>query len=326
MGASGFLGSHVTAQLVERGDDVRVWTRPSSSAHAFEDLPVRHFRSELTDDAALREAMDGVDTVHYCVVDARAWLRDPAPLFETNVEGLRHALDAALAAGVRRFVFCSTVGTIGRTEGGGLADEDSPHEWGHLGGPYIQARVAAENLVLGYCRDRDLPAVVLCVSTTYGAPDPGSPHGRIVADAALGRLPVHFGGSALEVVGIKDAARAFLLAAENGRVGERYIISERPMSWRELVTTAARATGARPPRFGVPLPVLKVLGLLGDLAGRLLRRDTVMTSVSVRLMHFMPPLDHGKATRELGWHPSPTGDSVSEAALFFAERHRRAAG
>ncbi|MBL7497138.1 NAD-dependent epimerase/dehydratase family protein [Frankia sp. CNm7] len=323
MGASGYLGSHVTRQLVERGDDVRVWIRHTSSTRAFDDLPVQRHHGDLTDDEAMRAAMRGVDTVYYCVVDARAWLRDPAPLFATNVEGLRHALDAAVETKVRRFVFCSTVGTIGLSPDGGPADEDDPHTWKHLGGPYIQARVAAEDLVLEYVRERGLQAVVMCVSTTYGAPDYGSPHGRLVSDAAVGKMPVYFGGgSAMEVVGIKDAAHAFLLAAAKGRVGERYIISERYMTWKELITTAAAAGGAKPPRVGVPLPVLKVFGRVCDVAGRVLRRDMPMTSVSVRLMHFMPPLDHGKATRELGWDPSPTPEAVREAARFYLEQRR----
>ncbi|OHV65019.1 NAD-dependent dehydratase [Pseudofrankia sp. BMG5.36] len=325
MGASGFLGSHVTRQLVERGDDVRVWIRRTSSTRAFDDLAVRRHYGDLTDDDAMHEAMSGVDTVHYCVVDTRAWLRDPAPLFATNVDGLRHALDAAVEAKVRRFVFCSTVGTIGLSADGGPANEDLPHTWQHLGGPYIQARVAAEDLVLSYQRERGLPAIVMCVSTTYGAPDFGSPHGRMVSDAAHGKMPVHFGDAAMEVVGIKDAARAFLLAAEKGRVGERYIISERYMSWKELLTTAAAAVDAKPPRFGIPLPAMKVVGRVGDVVGRVLRRDIPMTSVSVRLMHFMPPLDHGKATRELDWYPSPTPDAVREAAKFYVEQKHESA-
>ncbi|WP_396230918.1 NAD-dependent epimerase/dehydratase family protein, partial [Frankia sp. EI5c] len=320
MGASGYLGSHVTRQLVERGDDVRVWLRPSSSTRAIDDLRVTQHRGELADAGALREAMSGVDTVYYCIVDTRAWLRDPAPLFATNVEGLRHALDAAVETGVRRFVFCSTVGTIGLADGGGPANEEIPNNWLHLGGPYIQARVAAEDLVLSYCRERDLPAVVMCVSTTYGAPDHGSPHGVMIAEAARGRLPFYFANASMEVVGIQDAARAFLLAAEKGRVGERYIVSERFMPWKELVTIAAEAGGARPPRIGMPIGLMKLIGRAGDVAGRVLRRDVVMTSVSARLMHFMPPLDHSKATRELGWEPSPTPDAVRAAAKFYLEQ------
>lgn len=321
MGASGFLGSHVTRQLVERGDEVRVWVRPSSSSRAFDDLPVQVCRGELRDDAALRDAMRGVDTVHYCIVDTRAWLRDPAPLFSTNVDGLRHVLDAAVETNVRRFVFCSTVGTIG-VRADGPADESTAHNWLALGGPYIRSRVDAENLVLEHCTDRGLPGIVMCVSTTYGAPDFGSPHGRMVSDAALGKLPVYFANAAMEVVGIQDAARAFLLAADRGRVGERYIVSERYMTWKELVTTAARAVDTTPPRVGIPLTVMKGVGLAGDALTRVLRRDIVMTSVSVRLMHYMSPLDHGKATRELGWEPSPTTDAIAAAARYYVDQHR----
>nr|WP_225438502.1 NAD-dependent epimerase/dehydratase family protein [Candidatus Frankia nodulisporulans] len=325
MGASGFLGSHVTRQLTERGDDVRVWVRRSSSSKAFDELPVRRHHGDLTDDAALREAMRGVDTVYYCIVDVRASLRDPAPLFATNVEGLRHALDAAVEEKVRRFVFCSTVGTIGRAPQGGPANEDHPHTWAELGGPYIRSRIAAEELVLSYCRERDLPALVMCVSTTYGPQDYGTAHGQMVADAARGRTPIHFGDASMEVVDIRDAARAFLLAAEKGRVGERYIISERYMSWRDVLVTAATAGGAKPPRFGVPLPMLKVIGRVSDVAARVLRKDLPMNSVTTRLMYFMPPLDHAKATRELGWHPSPTPDAIRDAAVFHLAQEPAAA-
>lgn len=158
---------------------------------------------------------------------------------------------------------------------------------------------------------------------TYGAPDLGSPHGRMVSDAALGKLPMYFAGAAMEVVGIHDAARAFLLAAERGRVGERYIVSERTMSWKELVTIAADAVGRRPPRIGVPIGVMKVIGLAGEGFARLLRRDVVMTRHSVRLMHLMPPLDHTKATRDLGWEPAPTAIAIADAARFYVTRDSR---
>ncbi len=267
--------------------------------------------------------MRNVDTVYYCIVDTRAWLRDPSPLYATNVDGLRHALDAAVEMQVRRFVFCSTVGTIG-VRADRPADEATAHNWLELGGHYIRSRVDAENLVLSYSRDHALPAIAMCVSTTYGAPDYGSPHGRIVSDAALGKLPVYFGGTAMEVVGIDDAARAFLLAAEHGSVGERYIISERYMTWRELVTIAAEAVGARPPRVGIPLTAMKGIGRIGDALGRVLHRDIVMTSVSVRLTYYMSPMDHSKATRDLGWQPSPTPDAIRAAARYYVEQQQAA--
>ena len=104
-------------------------------------------------------------------------LRDPTPLFATNVEALRGVLDVAVEVGVPKFVFCSTVGTIGIAEQG-LADETTPHTWADRGGPYIEARLQAENLVLAAGRERGLPVVVLNVGTTYGPRDHGpTPHG-----------------------------------------------------------------------------------------------------------------------------------------------------
>ncbi len=97
IGASGFLGSHVTGKLVDNGEDVRVMLRRTSSTKGLDDLDVERCHGDIFDDDALREAMTGCDVVFYCVVDARILLRDPAALFRTNVEGLRHVLDAALS-------------------------------------------------------------------------------------------------------------------------------------------------------------------------------------------------------------------------------------
>lgn len=139
IGASGFLGSHVTRQLVQRGDDVRVMVRETSSTKGISDLHVEYRYGDIFDDAALRDAMAGCDVVFYCVVDTRAWLRDPAPLFETNVDGLRHVLDAAVHADLKRFVFTSTIGTVALSDDG-PATEDQPFNWYELGGGYIQSQ------------------------------------------------------------------------------------------------------------------------------------------------------------------------------------------
>ena len=324
MGASGFLGSHVTRQLVERGDDVRVWIRQSSSTAAFDDLDVERHFGELDDDAALREAMKDVDTVFYCIVDTRAWLRDPTPLYATNVESLRHVLDAAVEVGVPKFVFCSTVGTIASTKSG-VADETMPHNWRRLGGDYIESRIQAEDLVLRYHREHGLPAVVLNVGTTYGPGDHGrTPHGNLVRSAALGRMPAYAKGGSMEVVGIEDAAAAFLLAEEHGRVGERYIVSEGFLSYKDLFDIAADEGGVAPPRFGIPHPVMRVMGAVGGGVSRVLRKDSVVSPTSVRLMHIQSALDHGKATRELGWQPTPTEGSIRAAVRWYLDQRKGA--
>lgn len=326
MGASGFLGSHVTRQLVQRGDRVRVLLRQSSSTKGIEDLDVERHHGDIFDLDAVRTAMAGCAAVFYCVVDTRAWLRDPAPLFRTNVEGLRGVLDVAADAGLQRFVFTSTIGAVAIGENGRAATEDDPFNWPGIGGPYIESRRQAEDLVLDYARERGLPAVAMCVSNTYGPRDwQPTPHGSLIAAAALGRIPGYVRGVGSEVVGVEDAAQALVLAAEHGRVGERYIVSERYLSQREMFTAATDAVGSRAPRFGIPVPVLTVAAAIGGLVGTLTRRDTLVTPTSARLMVTTSPLDHSKATRELGWKPEPATEAIARAARFFLERHRRRA-
>jgi dihydroflavonol-4-reductase len=320
IGASGFLGSHVTRQLVAAGEDVRVMLRRTSSTKGIEDLDVERVYGDIFDDVALREAMSDCDVVYYCVVDTRMWLRDPAPLFRTNVDGLRCVVEAAVNTDLRKFVFTSTTGTLAINASRPVTEADS-HNW-NQGGAYIESRVAAENLVLDYARERGLPAVAMCVSTTYGAGDwAPTPHGSIIAAIAAGRFPFYFGYSA-EVVGIEDAARAMLLAGERGREGERYVVSDRYMSVRDVNGIAAAAVGRKPPRIGVPLPVLKIAARINDLAARILNRDLPLAYAGIRMAELMSPLDHSKAERELGWTPRPVEDSIREAAQFFAARHR----
>ncbi|OBE97102.1 NAD-dependent epimerase/dehydratase family protein [Mycobacterium sp. 852002-10029_SCH5224772] len=318
IGASGFLGSHVTRQLVAAGEDVRVMLRRTSSTAGIDDLEVERCYGDVFDDAALRAAMAGCDVVYYCVVDARMWLRDPAPLFRTNVEGLRHVLDAALDADLKKFVYTSTAGALAISDDKPVTEED-PHNWDQ-GGAYIEARVAGENLLLAYARDKGLPGVAMCISTTYGPGDwAPTPHGSLLALVAKGRFPFYFDYSS-EVVGIEDAASAMLLAAEHGRDGERYIVSDRYMSIRELHEIAATAVGRRSPRIGIPMSALRAGARINDAAARLLGRDLLFAYAGIRMAELMSPLDHSKATRELGWTPQPVEDSIRRAAVWFASR------
>jgi len=318
IGASGFLGSHVTRQLVASGEEVRVMIRHTSSTRAIDGLNVERCYGDIFDATALHAAMDGCDVVYYCVVDARMWLRDPAPLFRTNVEGLGRVLDVATTHNLKRFVFTSTTGTLAINDSMPVTESEL-HNWDQ-GGAYIASRVAAENLVMKYARDAGLPAVALCISTTYGPQDwQPTPHGSLIARVARGKFPFYFDFSS-EVVGIEDAARAMLLAAERGTNGQRYIISDRYMSTREVHAVAAEAVGRRPPRIGIPLGVLYAAAHANDFAARLLRRDLPFAVVGIRMAELMSRLDHSKAERELGWKPEPVEDSIRKAARFFVAK------
>jgi nucleoside-diphosphate-sugar epimerase len=318
IGANGFLGSHVTRQLVADGDEVRAMVRPTANTRSIDDLQVTRFHGDVFDTDTVREAMDGVDDVYYCVVDTRAWLRDPSPLFRTNVEGLRNVLDVAVKEpNLRRFVFTSTYATVGRRHGHVATEEDIIDPNGMT--PYVQSRVQAEDLVIRYVAEAGLPAVAMCVSTTYGSGDWGrTPHGAFIAGAVFGKLPFQMDGIQLEVVGVDDAARAMILAAERGRIGERYLVSERMIPLKDVVRIAADEAGVPPPRRSISVPVLYALGALGSLRARITGKDSELSLKSVRMMRAEADVDSGKAKRELGWQPRPVEESIREAARFWA--------
>lgn len=317
IGASGFLGSHVVRRLQARGDDVRALIRTSSATTALDGLDVDVRYGDVHDPESIRAAMDGCSVVYYCVVDARAWIDAPT-LRRTNVDGLRSVLDVAAGFELCRFVFTSSMGTIPLRTDRPATETDGPHNWLHRGGAYIRSRVEAEELALSYAQDGRVPVVAMCVANTYGPGDHlPTPHGAFLKAAARGRLPTYIRGACGEVVGIEDAAAALVLAGERGRPGERYIIAERFMSTRDVHDTAARAVGAPVARWGIPIVALKVAGVLSAAASSITGRETRLTPTTVRLLHVWKPLDHSKATRELGWNPRPAEDYLADAARFF---------
>ncbi len=322
IGGNGYLGSHVVRQLVTAGEDVRVMVRAGANTVGIDDLDVTRFVGDIFDTDTVREAMSGCDVVYYCVVDTRAWLRDPAPLFRTNVEGLRGVLDVAVemvaAESLQKFVFTSSYSTVGRKKGR-VATEDDIIDPRNLTA-YVRSRVQAENLVLQYAKEHGLPAVAMCVSTTYGAGDYGmTPHGALIAGTVFGKMPFVLDGISLEAVGVDDAAHALILAADRGRDGERYLISERMITNREVVRIAADEVGVTPPKRSIPVPVLYAMGAFASAKAWLRGTDEHLSLASVRLMRAEADVDCSKAARELDWRPRPVEESVREAARFWAD-------
>lgn len=321
LGANGFLGSHVTRHLVEAGRDVRAMIRAGREISPYiRDLKLDLVRGDALDKDSLVRAMQGCETAFHCIVDPRAWLFDTAPLFRTNVEGLRNAMDAALEVGLKRFVFLSTVCTIGLNPSG-VASEADAFNWADQATDYVRSRVQAEDLFMEYCRTRNLPGVACNVAMTWGAGDlQPTAHGALLRNVVLKWRPAYWETS-LSMVDVDDAADAMILAAERGRVGERYLITNRLMTFREVFDLGARYAGKRGPWLCVPLPVMKVVCFFTKYLAHFAGRETVVTPDALRLSFIMKDYDNSKARRELGWQPRPMEESIRAATEWFRQ-HR----
>lgn len=319
-GAAGFLGSHVTRRLVQQGRRVRAFVRPSTDVQGIRDLPLEWARGDITNPEEVTKAVEGCTSVIHCVVNTQAWLRDPAPMHRVNVDGLVNTMEAALAARVRRFVLTSTIAAIGRNPSG-ISSEQDTFNYAKDAGPYIRCRVEAERVFDRYVAERGLPGVAMNVANTYGPGDYApTPHGRLLWAAASGKLPFAV-DAGLACVGIEDAADAMILAERKGRVGERYIVSERWLTQRQLYEIAANQAGSTARIRTMPLPVLYALGFIADCVSTVLRRDSQLSVQSAKLTHIINDMDASKARRELGWSPQPVEASIRAAVDFYRERY-----
>lgn len=320
-GASGFVGSHTARLLAEQGRTVRVMLRKSSNAEAMRDLPVEIVYGDVLDPESLRAAMRGCASVFYSVVDPRFWLTDPAPIYRNNVEGLVNAMDVALEMGIEKFIFTSTMGTLGVNPNGPVT-EDIEFNWYAHASPYIRARLEAEQQMLRYCRDKGLPGVALCVANTYGPHDYGpTPHNKMLWDVASGKIGITWAAGA-PTVDIRDVAQAAVLAERHGHIGERYIIANEFASNRHLYTLAANERGNKPPRV-LPLAVAYGIAWVAESVMRLLRRrDYLLSTNAIYLSNVFQRMDNSKARRELHWNPRPLRETVRDAVAWFAEREQ----
>jgi dihydroflavonol-4-reductase len=293
--------------------------RPSSKLDALKGLDVEVVHGDVLDAASLRAAMQGCATLFYSVVDPRFWLTDQTPIWRNNVEGLENAIDAALETGIERFIFTSSMGTLGLNPDGPVT-EDIPFNWKNRALPYILARLEAETRFLAACHTRNLPGVALCVANTYGPDDyQPTPHNGSLWHSASGKLKVAVDVSQ-PTVDIRDVAEAALLAEVSGRAGERYIIANEFVRNRDFFALAVAQTGQRPPKF-MPYKLAYGIAWTAERMGKLMgRTDMMLTSDAVYLSNVFRKMDNSKALRELGWTPRPIAETVHDAVAWFSAR------
>lgn len=321
-GASGFVGSAVARLLAERGAAVRVLVRPTSPRINLDGLPFEIAVGDMTDARAMDAALRDVRTLFHVAADYRLWAPDPNEIMRTNVNGTRVVMEAALARHVEKIVYTSSVATLSLSGADGSpADETSPLEEAQAIGAYKRSKVAAERLVENMIAERGLPAVIVNPSTPIGPRDiRPTPTGRIVIEAARGRMPAYV-DTGLNLVHVDDVAAGHLLACEHGRIGERYILGGDDIALGDMLAAIALLVGRRPPRWRLPRGPLYPLAVAAEAIARVTKKEPFLTVDGLKMARHRMFFSSAKARRELGYSARPSIEGLSSALDWF-----RAAG
>jgi dihydroflavonol-4-reductase len=318
-GASGFVGSAVTRALLASGRPVRVVVRPTSNRRNVTGLDVELRLGSLEDHASLAEALVGCGALFHVAADYRLWVRDPEVMYRANVEGTRALMHAALAAGVERIVYTSSVATIGLTEDGSPADETTPSTLADMVGPYKRSKFLAEEVVRQLVREKGLPAVIVNPSTPIGPRDAKpTPTGRLIIEAASDRMPA-FVETGLNLVHVDDVATGHLLAEDRGRIGERYILGGENLNLVEILRRIAQLTGHRPPMIKLPVAAISPVAVVAEAMGRMTGREPFVTLDGLRMARKKMFFSSAKAVRELGYAPRPAQAAFADAVAWFQQ-------
>jgi dihydroflavonol-4-reductase len=317
-GATGFVGSAVARALLRAGHPVRVLARPASDRRNLAELPVEIAIGAMEDVPSLARAVLGCRYLFHVAADYRLWVPDPRAMYRANVVGTRELMNAALAGGIERIVYTSSVATLGIVPGGS-ADEDTPSRLDDMIGPYKRSKFQAEEVVRGLVAERGLPAIIVNPSTPVGPGDvKPTPTGRLILEAARGRMPGYV-DTGLNVVHVDDVAAGELAAAERGRVGERYILGGENLSLAEILAAVARATGRRAPRLKVPYPVAFAAAAIGTATARVTGREPFTTLDGVRMARKKMYFSSAKAARDLDYRSRPAREAIADAVAWFAK-------
>jgi dihydroflavonol-4-reductase len=318
-GATGFLGSHVARQLVAAGHSVRVLIRSSSNLQALEGWDAERVVGDLQDRSSLARAMKGVRRVFHVAADYRLWTRNPNEIYETNVEGTRHLLEVAGQAGVERFVYTSTVATIAVSDDpSSLPNEQTQATLRQMIGHYKRSKFMAE-LEAIKAAAAGLSVVIVNPTAPVGPGDwKPTPTGRIIVDFLNGKMPAYV-DTGLNLVPVEDAAAGHLLAAEKGRIGERYILGGRNMTLKQILDALASITGRSAPRVRLPHAVALAAGYADEFFSRLTGREPRIPVEGVKMSRHRMFVESGKAERELGFQPGAVEPALERAVRWFGE-------
>jgi len=318
-GASGFVGAAVVRALLAEGEHVRALVRASSDRTNLEGLPVEIAIGDITDRSSLDPAIHGCRFVFHVAADYRLWAPDPRPMFAANVDGSLNVVESAAEHVVERLVYTSSVAVLGIHADRTPADETSPVSIADMIGPYKRSKYVAEEAVKRRAAELGLSLVVVNPSTPIGPGDVRpTPTGRIIVDAATGRMPA-FVDTGLNLVHVDDVARGHLLALERGVAGERYILGGDDLTLERILALVAKHCGRRPPRIRLPRTSVYPVAVISEIIARITGKEPRVTLDGLRMARKHMYFSSRKANRELGYRWREPEEAIVDALDWFRQ-------
>ncbi|MBO0720228.1 MAG: NAD-dependent epimerase/dehydratase family protein [Blastocatellia bacterium] len=318
-GATGFIGGNLVRALLAEGHQVRALVRPGSDQRNIAGLPIEPVTGDLDDTEKLAEEIAGCDAVFHLAAHYSLWEKDRESIYRANVTGTENLLAAASAAGIKRFIHTSSVAAIGVPPADILGNEETQTSLDQLVSDYKKSKFLAERAAKSAVR-KGLDVVIVNPSTPIGAYDvKPTPTGEIVLRFLQGRMPayVHTG---LNLIDVEDVAAGHLLAWRKGRTGERYILGNRNITLKEMLTLLSGITGLPAPRIAVPHLIPLAAAYFDEMIlGRYLGKTPQLSFYSVRMSQHAMYYDSAKAVRELGLPQNPIEKALEKAVGWFKE-------
>ncbi len=315
-GGTGFIGSSIVRALLLAGHDVRALVREGADTRNLAGLDIERVTGDITDPESLTAAIRGCTHVFHAAALYSFWVTQPGLIERVNVGGTRNVLQAALDAGVERVVYTSSVAALAVPSRDRPVDEATPVDPSAIIGAYKRSKYAAEQVALEYAA-KGLRVVIVNPSFPVGPRDiKPTPTGQTILDFINHRLPAYV-DTGMNVVDVEDVAQGHLLAAEKGKIGERYILGGRNMSMREFLGVLEKITGIPAPRVRLPYAPLLALSYVNAAWCRMTKNTPRMTPDTIRMSRHYMYYDPSKAINELGMPQTPPEVALKKAVDWF---------
>src|SRR5437762_2065949 len=321
-GASGFIGANLIHELLTRGHPVKALLRSASDLRGLKGADFEGVNGDVSNREKLVAAMHGCDWCFHVAASYHLWLRDYAPMYAANVEGTRNVIEAAVEAGCSRIVYTSTVGCIGLPKrNNGIVtptDETTPVSEAQMSNHYKLSKWRAE-VVARELAAKGAPVVIVNPSAPVGPRDvKPTPTGQVIADFLNRKMPAYL-DTGLNWVHVRDVAIGHILAAENGRIGERYILGHAQGNWtmKEAFAVLEEITGVRAPRVRIPYSVALSAAYVDECISKFSGKPPRAPLAGVRMARYKMFFDASKAIRELGMPQTPPKQALADAVEWF---------